>query len=100
MSRTAVAKRKKSNKLSVFLIGFLMMIFFGIMVIQIRDMKTQQHKLKLQESQLKDNLATQQQRSKDLEEQKVYVQTKQYVEEKAKQFGYVYPDEIILKPEK
>lgn len=77
-----------------------MMIFLGIMVIQISDMKKQQHELKLQESQLKASLAAQQQRSLELEEEKVYVQTKQYVEEKAKEFGYVYPDEIILKPEK
>ena len=34
-----------------------------------------------------------------LEEEKVYIQTQKYIEEKAKSIGYVYPDEIILTPE-
>lgn len=100
MSRRTAERRKKSNKMSVFLIGFIMMIFCGIMVIQISDMKEEQHQLKLKEEQLEVQLAKQQQRTEELEEQKVYVKTKKYVEEKAKEFGYVYPDEIILKPEK
>lgn len=100
MSKRAAARRKKSNKMSVFLIGFLMMIFCGVMVIQISDMREEQHKLKIQEEHLKAELKQQEDRTDELQEQKVYVQTKQYVEEKAKEFGYVYPDEIILKPEK
>lgn len=100
MSRRTAVKRKKSNKFSIFLIGFVMMVLCGIMVIQISDMKVKQHELKAQESNLKSQLAQEQQRTDDLQEQKVYVQTKQYVEEKAKEFGYVYPDEIIFKPEK
>ena len=40
-----------------------------------------------------------QSRAKELEEYRVYVQTKQYVEEVAKQkLGLVKPDEILLKP--
>ena len=38
-------------------------------------------------------------RTKELEEYKVYVQTKQYAEEVAKEkLGLVNPDEILLKP--
>ena len=38
-------------------------------------------------------------RAAELEEYRVYVQTKQYVEEVAKQkLGLVKPDEILLKP--
>ena len=38
-------------------------------------------------------------RKADLEERKVYVQTKQYIEEVAKEkLGLVNPDEILLKP--
>ncbi len=40
-------------------------------------------------------------RSKELEEYRIYVQTKQYIEEVAKQkLGLVNPDEILLKPKK
>lgn len=39
------------------------------------------------------------QRTKELEERKIYVQTKQYIEEVAKEkLGLVMPDEILLKP--
>ena len=38
-------------------------------------------------------------RARELEEYRVYVQTKQYIEEIAKQkLGLVNPDEILLKP--
>ena len=38
-------------------------------------------------------------RSAELEEYRIYVQTKQYIEEVAKQkLGLVKPDEILLKP--
>ena len=38
-------------------------------------------------------------RADELEEYRVYVQTKQYIEEVAKQkLGLVKPDEILLKP--
>ena len=38
-------------------------------------------------------------RANELEEYRVYVQTKQYIEEVAKQkLGLVKPDEILLKP--
>ncbi len=52
-----------------------------------------------------DNLEAQvdkeKERSAGLEEYRVYVQTKQYVEEVAKQkLGLVKPDEILLKPSK
>ena len=40
-----------------------------------------------------------QKRAAELEERRVYVQTKQYIEEVAKQkLGLVKPDEILLKP--
>lgn len=100
MSRRSEVRRKKSNKMSIFLIGFVIMLLCGIMVIQMSEMKVRQHELKAQESDLKSQLAKEQQRTADLHEEKVYVQTKKYVEEKAKELGYVYPDEIIFKPEK
>ena len=38
-------------------------------------------------------------RTRELEEYKIYVQTKQYAEEVAKEkLGLVNPDEILLKP--
>ena len=42
----------------------------------------------------------QQQRTKDLDEYKKYIQTKKFVEEMAKdKFGLIYPDEIVFRPD-
>ena len=40
-----------------------------------------------------------QKEAEELEERRVYVQTKKYVEEIAKKIGFVYPDEIVYKPQ-
>ena len=48
------------------------------------------------------SLAQEKNRANELEEYRIYVQTKQYIEEEvAKQkLGLVKPDEILLKPSK
>ena len=59
---------------------------------------------KVMEYQAKEEALTRQvenekKRAAELEERRVYVQTKQYIEEVAKQkLGLVKPDEILLKP--
>ena len=59
-----------------------------------KDLEDQSREEKLQAQ--KDE---EEQRTKDLEERKIYVQTKQYIEEVAKEkLGLVMPDEILLKP--
>ena len=52
-------------------------------------------------SALEQELQQEQDRAQELEENRLYVQTKQYIEEVAKEkLGLVNPDEIILKPNK
>ncbi len=84
----------------MFLIGFAVMVLCSVLLVQISDMRETQRQLKTQEASLQARYDEEMNRTKQLEEERVYVQTKKYVEEKAKEFGYVYPDEIILKPEK
>ena len=49
----------------------------------------------------RNQLEAEEQRTKELQEYKIYVKTKQYAEEVAKdKLGLVYPDEILLKPTK
>ena len=53
------------------------------------------------EPQLEAQLRDEEERTKKLEEYKVYVKTKQFAEEVAKEkLGLVNPDEILLKPNK
>lgn len=50
------------------------------------------------EAELKQLIAQEEERAEQLEEKKKYIQTKQYIEQIAKEkFGLVYPDEVILK---
>ena len=53
----------------------------------------------LREEQLDKQVKQEESRALELEEYRVYVQTKQYIEEVAKQkLGLVKPGEILLKP--
>jgi cell division protein FtsB len=70
------------------------------MYVQIKDSKTELRSLQRQETKLEAQYQAEQDEAESLEERRVYVQTKKYVEEVAKQIGYVYPDEIIYKPQK
>ena len=75
----------------------------GITIVVVNVKNTSMEK-KLMEYQAKEESLTrqvdnEQKRAAELEERRVYVQTKQYIEEVAKQkLGLVKPDEILLKP--
>ena len=52
----------------------------------------------MREENLRAQVEEEKKRAEDLEEERVYVQTKQYIEKVAKEkLGLVNPDEIILK---
>ena len=54
----------------------------------------------MEEEQLQAQLEEEKERAEELEEYRIYVKTKQYAEEVAKEkLGLVNPDEILLKPE-
>lgn len=85
------------------LIGITFVIFFLAVVVTFRGSTLKDKDLEYQIRE--ENLAAQKEkeleRAKELEEYRVYVQTKQYIEEVAKQkLGLVNPDEILLKPKK
>ena len=53
----------------------------------------------IKEENLTDQLEEERKRAEELEEQRIYVQTKEYIEKVAKEkLGLVNPDEILLKP--
>jgi cell division protein FtsB len=79
---------------------FIAAIFILIMGVQIHGMKQEDDELAKKEQKLQEAYASEQDRTTELEEQELFVQTKQYIEEAAKKLGFVYPDEIIFKPSK
>ena len=63
------------------------------------SLKDKELQYQMKEETLQKRLEQEQQRAEQLEEQRIYVQTKQYIEKVAKEkLGLVNPDEILLKP--
>lgn len=98
MKKTTAKKMKQSNKLGMFSVSIIVVGICGILLYQMKDLNAKDKELAKTENELKEQLQEEQERSEYLEEQRIYVQTKKYVEEVAKKLGYVYPDEIIFKP--
>lgn len=92
-------KDKWSNRLAIVGIT-LVVISLGVVVnLKSTSMKKKDLEYQLREQTLKQQVEKEENRAKELEEYRIYVQTKQYIEEVAKQkLGLVKPDEILLKP--
>lgn len=98
-SRTGRKAKKSEGKLGIIGICAVVIAFGGIMYSKTKDAREEVTDLTRQQEKLEAQLEDEQSRSKQLEEKKIYVQTKKYVEEVAKSLGLVYPDEIIYRPE-
>ena len=83
------------------ILGITAVVFCLGFVVHIKSISMHKRELDYQvREELLEKLVQQEEnRARDLEEYRVYVQTKQYIEEVAKQkLGLVMPDEILLKP--
>lgn len=98
MNRNKARREAKSSKFGVFGIGLIVASILGVLLVQTNNLKAKDASLRKQEKELSEQLEKESKRTEELEEKKIYVQTKKYIEEVAKKLGYVYPDEIIFKP--
>ena len=83
------------------LIGITVVVLSLAVVVNLKSasLKAKDLEYQIREENLQAQKDEEEQRTKDLEERKIYVQTKQYIEEVAKEkLGLVMPDEILLKP--
>ena len=96
-------KKRRNDRLGnqMAIVGITLVVFsLGVVV----NVKSASMKKRDQEYQAREALLQQQYdqeviRADELKEYQIYVQTKQYIEEVAKQkLGLVKPDEILLKP--
>ena len=100
--RRSVRRRKQNrwgNRLAI--IGLTIVVFcLGVVVnVKSASMKKKELEYQIKEEALVKQVEEEKNRSAELEEYRIYVQTKQYIEEVAKQkLGLVKPDEILLKP--
>ena len=98
-------KAKKRNKdrwgNRMAILGVTLVVFCLGVVVNVRITSMEKRDLEYQEREmlLQQQYDKELSRAEDLKDYEVYVQTKQYVEEVAKQkLGLVKPDEILLKP--
>ncbi len=94
--------RKKNNEGRLGIAGICaVVIAFGVLMsIKTKDAREEVEDLNKKQQQLEVQLEDEEERAAQLEERKIYVQTKKYVEEVAKSLGLVYPDELIYRPNK
>ena len=93
-------KKNGFKKRSIVLLVLAIVVFLsiaGVLIMQILQLRTKRAELEARKSRLEELLNDENLRKEMLENEEVYVQTKKYIEEKAKAIGYVYPDEIIFR---
>lgn len=98
MKKIVRAKLRKNRIIALF-IGTAAVFFCIILITQILDVKAKNRELSARSERLDRQIEEQLQRREELEDDEQYVKTKEYIEERAKAIGYVYPDEIIFKQE-
>ncbi|WP_313070755.1 septum formation initiator family protein [Lacrimispora sp.] len=103
MSVIRKTRRKRKDKWGnrMALIGITFVVFSLAVTVTIKgtSLKGREREYAIRLENLQAQVDKEQERAKKLEDYRVYVQTKQYIEEVAKQkLGLVKPDEILLKP--
>ncbi len=103
MKNVRRSKRKQREHLGnrMALVGITFVVISMAVVMNLRGAALKGKNLEYQakEENLRSQLDAEKARAESLEERRVYVQTKQYIEEVAKEkLGLVNPDEILLKP--
>lgn len=100
---TARHRKNKSggNRLGVFAIGFVVMLLLCVLSVQTVQLKATEEKYQARQAVLQQELENEKTRTTNLDEYRVYVQTKEYIESAARQrLGLVSPGEILIKPVK
>ncbi|MCC8141914.1 MAG: septum formation initiator family protein [Lachnospiraceae bacterium] len=97
MHNTARKKRARTGKICI---SCMVLVLAVILSFQIVRLHNQDVAYQEQEEQLETELAAEEQRADDLQQQEEYVGTDEYVEDVARsKLGMVYPDEILFKEE-
>ena len=103
MSKAPKRKRNVNSRSAVAMV----LVTIGVIVLaivvglRVNSLQEKENQYLEKEAALLAQIAEQEERAEKLEEYRVYVQTKQYIEKEAKEkLGLVNPDEILLKPNK
>lgn len=97
------SRLKKRDKWGnrIAMVGVTLVVLSLAVVVNLKGaaLKAKDLEYQIREESLQKQMEEESQRKTELKEREIYVQTKQYIEEVAKEkLGLVSPDEILLKP--
>lgn len=102
MQQRKLRKRKEENfNNRAALIGITLVVCSLAIAVHTKgsELRAEEQNLQSQEQSLNQQVQSEEERGRQLEEQRVYVQTKEYIEKVAKEkLGLVNKGEVILKP--
>lgn len=100
MSRRIAFRKKRQNRLGMFLVLTAVLMLLLVVSIKSNELKVKQSIYLTKEEKLKEQIADETKRTEEIEEFGKYTKTKKYAEEVAKdKLGLVNKDEIIFKSE-
>ena len=97
--KAKVRAKLRKNRIIALFVGVIAVFFCIVLITQIKDVRARNRELEVRQERLEQQIKEQDRRQDELEDEEKYVKTREYIEEKAKALGYVYPDEIIFKQE-
>ena len=93
-------KRRNSNKAGMLAISVAMLLIMLVMFVQTNNLKKKDELYQQKEVSVLAQIAEESERTDEIEELSIYMQTKKYIEEVAKdKLGMVYKNEIIFREE-
>lgn len=100
MSRKIAIRKKRQNRLGMFLVMTVVVMLMVVVTIKSVELKEKQETYMAKQEQLEKQIAEEEQRTEDIKEFGKYTKTKKYAEEVAKdKLGLVKDDEIVFKYE-
>lgn len=83
------------------MIAFVVVVFCLCIGVKEYSLRMEREELRQKQEMLEKQIKSEEERAKELEALEKYMQTKKYMEDVAREkLGLVYPDEILIEPEK
>ena len=99
MSKRVVRRKRKQSGVVLFLAMLVMVMVVVACTVRSIGLYKRSKELKVVKANLEVQLQEANIKSEQLKEKELYMQTKDYIEDEAKnKLGLVYPDEIVIKP--
>lgn len=100
MARRAAYRKRRQNRFGMFLVTTVIVMMLVVVMVKSVELKQKLANYQVREAQLMEQIEEEKKRSEEIKEYEKYTQTKQYIEEVAKdKLGLVYEGEIIFKDE-